>query len=1468
MAHPLKSLHEEIDSLKEQDQYTKDAVSGIRDRISSLEEGNALTTNLVFNIAELETLDDSLFENGITINVSTLFDSYTLEKTSTEAIDGLLIVATLSGVGRWHRACLPHDHWRRQLEWHINPATGNDEADGSSGTPIKTWAEFMRRHGDRLGSGAWTTVKLYGAIFSENIHVDLILTYGSEVLAIEGEPTVLYSGSISALQEWDSVARDEVQIADASLPVSWTASGLVGHAIIMTSGAAVGAIGWVVKDLGGKTCRSHSFVDIVAGAPVNPSVGDTFDVVSFTDLTNFALSVTTGLGTTLLSKVYVSSHNYIYCDGSLFVWGSKLDINNLYIYGGLLDVGGCLLVGNGGCQLISGESQWWDNVFQGISIKTYDAYTMIIGQTLVQDHGYFSSTGSSGSHQAEGGTFHISADIATFDNDHALIVCGTSRIDANVKLWGTGNVTANAIQVNGDGTLFVNTGVVLDILGSTTSDVYVGGYSCTFTEALSGVSNITNHAKVIPEGAAFNNIVYYDGAAWVHLNLSLLSNTVASISALTALDDTSLPNGAEISVATLFDSYTLEKSSTEAIDGLLIVATNSGTGRYRRRCQPHARWQKQLEWYIDPASGNDEAEGSISAPIKTWAEFIRRHGDVLIGNATVWTVVYVYIIGPVFTEDLRITFDMSNNEALRFVGEREILYSGTIDTIQEWNSATHEEVQITDTSLPVSWTDSNLVGHQILMTSGTGVDGASWVVSDLGSKTCRSHIFYNDNMGNMVVSPSVGDTFDIVSCTTFSGDLYIDVGGGIVYFKRCYLGGNQESFDCYSGTFVTTLSSLETTHIHGIGGCFVFADGTYLTGGGVADLSYGNNLLYGTVIGVNAVINLKNANLVIYDLNLCLGELTVNNGQLEFLGTEIATFTATNSPIKCVTGNIVLDSFYGTHVNLWGTIIGQSHALEVGAGAQISINDTTLNIQGSTVSDVLVGGYSCDFAEAMTGVSNITDHSKILSNTISDNIVYYDGTKWSKLNINILSNTIDNISAFATLDDTSLPNGAKITVSSLFDSYTLEKTSTETIDGLMIVSTNSGVGRWHRSCDPHDHWRKQLNWYIDPINGNDENDGSVGLPIKTWEEFCRRHGNELGSNNTVNVNFIGTQYTGTLDINLHIKAAPEQLHFVGDMSTIYSGSISSYQSWNPVLRNEIQITDNSLPISWTDSGLMGKALIMTSGTMSGAICWIIKDLGGKTCRAHIPYSYATGFGDPSPGDTFDVVNMTDLSADIRIHSGIGAVWFENIDISHNLSMISGMAYFDSCKQKIINSYSYISAGSLYYYGSMLYGSNDTMRIIGGVLELNGCSFVNVGIRNYEGIINLVHSAITNGTLSFISNDGQFNCYCSMACFDNTSSFLEIGNFKVTDDNLILWGTDNTFENAIFINPNGSLILNSGIIFDIQGATSDDVNIGSYECNFATATSGVSNITTGARVIPATLPFDNTIFWDGAAWTAL
>ncbi len=175
----------------------------------------------VTTLANLAGLPDDAYKDGDLAYVQSTRSTYQLDRTSV-ATPSAVAVDTFSGNGQWVflRASAA---WETQAAWYINPATGDDEDDGSTvGTAIATWAEFCRRvRNIDLGM----TVTILSDI-AEPLRGEFETASSTSWLLITGEPTVLAFATVTAFVDPVPATNTRGTLTTTDLTVS--ATGLAG----------------------------------------------------------------------------------------------------------------------------------------------------------------------------------------------------------------------------------------------------------------------------------------------------------------------------------------------------------------------------------------------------------------------------------------------------------------------------------------------------------------------------------------------------------------------------------------------------------------------------------------------------------------------------------------------------------------------------------------------------------------------------------------------------------------------------------------------------------------------------------------------------------------------------------------------------------------------------------------------------------------------------------------------------------------------------------------------------------------------------------------------------------------------------------------------------------------------------------------------------------------------------------------
>ncbi len=213
--------------------------------------------------------------------------------------NGSFIIASAFGDGVWVRSTDTSDvSWLAQLTWYIDPTNGDDENSGIDAShPIKTDFErqMRMRPGPEWFAGEYHLYYLNDVPATDPVRItgqrnrsSTIFLHGSAT-AGHGVAPALYTNTVDAHTDYDRATNVPVDITSNALPVSWTASGLVGKRFRQTTGANVGAMGWIVSDLGAKAARTSQWSiqdtftgglvpNIIGGPPPTPTNTDTITV--------------------------------------------------------------------------------------------------------------------------------------------------------------------------------------------------------------------------------------------------------------------------------------------------------------------------------------------------------------------------------------------------------------------------------------------------------------------------------------------------------------------------------------------------------------------------------------------------------------------------------------------------------------------------------------------------------------------------------------------------------------------------------------------------------------------------------------------------------------------------------------------------------------------------------------------------------------------------------------------------------------------------------------------------------------------------------------------------------------------------------------------------------------------------------------------------------------------------------------
>ncbi len=206
------------------------------------------------------------------------------------------------------------------------------------------------------------------------------------------------------------------------------------------------------------------------------------------------------------------------------------------------------------------------------------------------------------------------------------------------------------------------------------------------------------------------------------------------------------------------------------------------------------------------------------------------------------------------------------------------------------------------------------------------------------------------------------------------------------------------------------------------------------------------------------------------------------------------------------------------------------------------------------------------------------------------------------------------------------PPNHRAYVQTFRDWFRMDVSSSDTRDGINILTPGAGPGRWRRLNIADPSWMQQLTWVIDSSAGNDENSGvDLANAIKTDDERRRRMGTRPYWSGEYHL-----RYVSDIDyVLLSGHVMPTSIVFLhGSMTsgqgaaTLLSATADTLIAQNPGVANTpYQVTANAIPVSWTASGYSATGVTptvtvrcrLTSGN-TNIVFWPLRDLGSKTAR--------------------------------------------------------------------------------------------------------------------------------------------------------------------------------------------------------------------------------------------------------------
>src|SRR5882672_10119391 len=265
----------------------------------------------------------------------------------------------------------------------------------------------------------------------------------------------------------------------------------------------------------------------------------------------------------------------------------------------------------------------------------------------------------------------------------------------------------------------------------------------------------------------------------------------------------------------------------------------------------------------------------------------------------------------------------------------------------------------------------------------------------------------------------------------------------------------------------------------------------------------------------------------------------------------------------------------------------------------------------------------------------------------------------------------------------------------------------------------------------------QAAWFIDPINGRNNNNGkTLATAIQTRAEFYRRMAG-VTLTQIVTVTITSSLLAGDVGKSVVFSGPFTYLKFIGTPVVLFTGVITGIVNRNGATSTHTSMTIAGLPVSWTASGLVGKIVQAATGTIRESI--IVQDEGAKTAWLSPPVTRAGVEDVFVNGETVNVYDCPSLGTNDTIETGGALVWYLSLRVTGGkfygfgseivLQSCIGDCLFYDCHSTSFNSYTSVVATQSY----QLYGGGGA-EILGGFHRLianeGGVFFINAAATLY------------------------------------------------------------------------------------------------------------------------------------------
>lgn len=382
--------------------------------------------------------------------------------------------------------------------------------------------------------------------------------------------------------------------------------------------------------------------------------------------------------------------------------------------------------------------------------------------------------------------------------------------------------------------------------------------------------------------------------------------------------------------------------------------------------------------------------------------------------------------------------------------------------------------------------------------------------------------------------------------------------------------------------------------------------------------------------------------------------------------------------------------------------------------------------------------------------------------------------------------SVANLTALAAIDPADGTRGVIVLTLPSTQPFFLNPNSTLTPDGITVIAAIGG-GNWERAlASGSPDAQSQVNWFIDPINGNDENTGlTVPTAIKTAAELFRRWGTTgtvaAPGAATIFVNILSDLPSTDPISGAGFRFGDGQLVVIQatDASVLATGTAFNVIAQNPATNTPWQIQGNGGTFNFTP--YVGNRIRIVGGPNNGATCSILAATDGGltaivdkpiTLPPASPLTFQVGISAISTGDTFNIIQQVRVALDqitipYQSETSFPQCTFSNLQIVGELSepnFPQGM--FLGCRMD--SSFQILQSVTVFLYGCCF--TDDLILGASSIITMNAGSVLQ-GLVCFAGSIILDADVVLYG--GNLSLQGGFQMIAQLAVFNAAAPGIQL-----------------------------------------------------------------------------------------------